>query len=91
VLTAFDSIDGINGKWVKFITDWGMIVDDVEFDLVAIMLGTGYSLGGSADRGSIAISGRGSKTLQQKWQSGLASFQGVSLKGFPNLFFPGPY
>ncbi|KAJ5342801.1 hypothetical protein N7541_011925 [Penicillium brevicompactum] len=80
-----------NGKGVKDVTAKGIRIDEKEFELDAIIFGTGYILGGGADRGSIPIIGRGSQTFQQKCQSGLATLHGVCTNGFPNLFMPGPY
>ncbi|CAG7944459.1 unnamed protein product [Penicillium salamii] len=80
-----------NGKGINDLTEAGIVVGEQEFGLDAIILGTGYSLGGSADRGSISITGRNNITFQQKCQSGLTTLHGVCTNGFPNLFFPGPY
>lgn len=80
-----------DGKGVKDVTTKGVRIDDQEFELDAIIFGTGYILGGGADRGSIPIIGRGGQTFQQKCQSGLATLHGVCTNGFPNLFMPGPY
>lgn len=80
-----------NGKGVKDVTENGILFGDREFDLDAIIFGTGYSPGGGADRGSIPITGRGGQTLQQKRLNGMASFHGVCTNGVPNLFLLGPY
>ncbi|KAJ5471246.1 hypothetical protein N7530_008603 [Penicillium desertorum] len=69
----------------------GILAEGQEYDLDAIIFGTGYSLGGSADRGNLTVTGRDNQTLQVKWQKGLTSLHGVMTNGFPNLFFPGPY
>ncbi|KAJ5519331.1 hypothetical protein N7453_001753 [Penicillium expansum] len=69
----------------------GILADGQEYDLDAIIFGTGYSLGGSADRGDLTVTGRDNQVLQGKWQKGLNSLHGVMTNGFPNLFFSGPY
>lgn len=80
-----------NGKGIRSVTDRGILAEDQEYDLDAIIFGTGYSLGGSADRGDLTVTGRDNQLLQGKWQKGLNSLHGVMTNGFPNLFFPGPY
>ncbi|OQE16326.1 hypothetical protein PENFLA_c028G07092 [Penicillium flavigenum] len=94
-LTTFNrsnvSLVDTNGKGIRTVTDRGILAEGQEYDLDAIIFGTGYSLGGSADRGDMTVTGRDNQTLQEKWQKGLASLHGVMTNGFPNLFFPGPY
>lgn len=79
------------GRGIQRLTTNGVVAEDTEFELDAILFSTGYSLGSSADCGKMKIVGRGGFTLQQKWQAGLATLHGVATRDFPNLFFPGPY
>ncbi|CAG7921057.1 unnamed protein product [Penicillium olsonii] len=81
----------MNGKGISNLTKKGLLVEQSEFDLDAIIFGTGYTLGGCADRGSVSLTGRNGITFQQKCQTGFATLHGVCTNGFPNLFFPGPY
>ncbi|KAJ5822609.1 hypothetical protein N7447_004949 [Penicillium robsamsonii] len=94
-LTAFNqsnvSLVDTNGKGIRNITNRGILVNCQEYDLDAIIFGTGYSLGGSADLGDLIVTGRDNQMLQEKRQKGLASLHGVMTNGFPNLFFSGPY
>jgi cation diffusion facilitator CzcD-associated flavoprotein CzcO len=79
-----------NGKGINTVTDKGILFEGTEFDLDAIILGTGYAPTGSAAHSGIPITGRDGRTLEQKWLSSMASFHGICTNGFPNLFFPGP-
>ncbi|CAG7980374.1 unnamed protein product [Penicillium nalgiovense] len=94
-LTVFNrsnvSLVDTNGKGIRAVIDRGISAEGQEYDLDAIIFGTGYSLRGSADRGDLTVTGRSNRTLQKKWQKGLTSLHGVMTNGFPNLFFPGPY
>ncbi|KAJ6150376.1 hypothetical protein N7471_001575 [Penicillium samsonianum] len=91
-LTAFNQhnvfLVDTNGKGVRTVTDRGILAGDQEYEVDAIIFGTGYSLGGCGD---LTITGRNNQILQDKWQKGLTSLHGVMTNGFPNLFFPGPY
>ncbi|CAI7645809.1 unnamed protein product [Penicillium glandicola] len=84
------SLIDTNGKGIRTVTDRGILADGQEYDVDAIIFGTGYSLGGSTDQGDLIVTGRDNQVLQEKWQKGLTSLHGVMTNGFPNLFFPGP-
>ncbi|OQE34892.1 hypothetical protein PENCOP_c015G00937 [Penicillium coprophilum] len=94
-LTTFNqsnvSLVDTNGKGIHTVTNQGISANGQEYDLDAIIFGTGYSLGGSADIGDLTVTGRDNRVLQEKRQKGLTSLHGIMTNGFPNLFFPGPY
>lgn len=94
-LAAFNqpnvSLVDTDGKGIRDITPSGIKVKDEEYELDGIIFGTGYALGGSADRGDLTVTGRDGQTLQRQRQQGLTSLHGVMTHNFPNLFFPGPY
>ncbi|KAJ5778813.1 hypothetical protein N7457_006533 [Penicillium paradoxum] len=85
------SLVDTDGNGVRTVTECGIQVDNKGYDLDAIIFGTGYTLGGSADLGDLRVTGRDNQTLQAKQQDGLSSLHGVMTHNFPNLFFPGPY
>ncbi|KXG50483.1 uncharacterized protein PGRI_069740 [Penicillium griseofulvum] len=85
------SLVDTNGKGIRTVTNRGILANGQEYDLDAIVFGTGYSLGGSADLGDLTVTGRDNQILQEKRQKGLTSLHGVMTNGFPNLFFSGPY
>jgi cation diffusion facilitator CzcD-associated flavoprotein CzcO len=80
-----------NGTGIRTLTERGIRLEDKEYELDGIIFGTGYSLGSSAGRGDLTVTGRGNRTLQEKQRTGMSSFHGVMTRDFPNLFFPGPY
>ncbi|KAH8882310.1 pyridine nucleotide-disulfide oxidoreductase-like protein [Thozetella sp. PMI_491] len=85
-----------DGKGVTAITKDGAVVGDKEYPLDVIILATGYRTpaegGGSpAVRAAIDISGRGGKSLHEKWETqGASTLHGVTSNSFPNLFFASP-
>lgn len=52
-----------DGKGVRVLTVRGIQVDGKVYDLDGIILGTGYTLGSSADRGDLTVSGHDNRTL----------------------------
>lgn len=94
-LTAFNepnvTLVDTDGKGVEALTRDGILAGAQHYKLDAVVLCTGYHLGGSFHRGRMLITGRQGRSLQEKWQSGIATLHGVMTNGFPNLFFPGPY
>ena len=63
----------------------GVRTTEREFDLDMIVYATGFdAITGSFDR--IDIRGRGGQRLKDRWKGGPATFMGVMVDGFPNLF-----
>ena len=79
------SLVDTNEKGIRFMADRGILAEGQEYNLGAIVLGTGYSLGRSADRGDLTVTGCDNWTLQGKRQKGLTSHHGVRVitNGFP--------
>jgi cyclohexanone monooxygenase len=70
---------------IERFTAAGIEVNGTEHPLDAIVCATGFAaMTGSFDR--IAITGRGGKTLADKWRAGPRAYLGVATAGFPNLF-----
>ncbi|KWV46269.1 cyclohexanone monooxygenase [Bradyrhizobium macuxiense] len=68
----------------RFTTD-GIMVDGTEYKVDAIVSATGFAaMTGSFDK--IAITGRGGRTLAEKWRAGPRAYLGLASEGFPNLF-----
>ncbi|KAJ5825373.1 hypothetical protein N7474_002511 [Penicillium riverlandense] len=78
------------GRGVEGMTPEGVLVGGKEIKLDAMIFSTGYTLGDSAEKGIMKVTGRGGKTMQQKWASGPATLHGVITHDFPNLFLSGP-
>lgn len=73
------------------LTPNGILVGEKEYELDLIILCTGYRLGSSFALGKMTITGRNGLKLQEKWARGVKTLHGVMTRGFPNLFFPGPF
>jgi cyclohexanone monooxygenase len=75
----------VSKKPIERFTAGGIVVDDVEYPVDAIVSATGFAaMTGSFDK--IAITGRHGLTLAEKWRAGPRSYLGLASAGFPNLF-----
>ena len=75
------------------VTEDGLVVDGVGFDVDCIIYGTGFEgeLTPLHRRAGHDIVGRGGTTLAEKWADGAATLFGMTTRGFPNLFvMPAP-
>ncbi len=76
-----------DGKGVERITESGVVVDGVEYEVDCIVFGTGFEVGTSyARRSGYEIIGRGSQTLTDKWEEGTRTLHSLQVAGFPNCF-----
>ncbi len=67
------------------VTPTGIVTTDGEHPLDVIVFATGHdSLTGSLLRPT--ITGRAGQTLREKWSGGPATYLGVGVNGFPNMF-----
>jgi cation diffusion facilitator CzcD-associated flavoprotein CzcO len=70
---------------IERFTKDGIVVDGTEYKADAIVSATGFAaMTGSFDK--IAITGRGGRTLTEKWRAGPRAYLGLASAGFPNLF-----
>src|SRR6185503_1842987 len=70
---------------IERITPIGLKTSDREFGFDIIVFATGFdAITGSLDR--IDIRGVGGQKLKERWKTGLETFMGVMIDGFPNLF-----
>ena len=70
---------------IERITPTGLRTTEREFEFDIIVFATGFdAITGSFDR--IDIRGRGGHRLRDRWTSGPATFMGVMVDGFPNMF-----
>lgn len=80
------------GKGIHRLTKGGIVAGDTEHDLDLIIFGTGYQIGivsSPAARANMTVTGRGGKSMDEKWMNGLATLHGMVTRDFPNLFYPG--
>ncbi len=79
-----------NGRGVEAITERGVIVDGVEYELDCLIYATGFEVGTSYTRRSgFEIYGRNGLSLSDKWADGVATMHGMHSRGFPNCYIMG--
>ena len=75
------------GLGVQQITERGVMVDGVEYELDCLIFATGFEVGTSyAQRAGYEIKGRSGQTLTEKWQDGVSTLHGMHSRDFPNNF-----
>jgi len=80
-----------DGRGVERITERGVMVGDVEFELDCIIYASGFEVGTDFQRrwGFDPV-GRGGQLLSEAWAEGMSTLHGMHVHGFPNLFVIGP-
>jgi cation diffusion facilitator CzcD-associated flavoprotein CzcO len=77
-----------DGQGVDRITETGVVVDGVEYELDCLVYATGFEVGtGYTRRSGYDLVGRGGETLSDHWADGIRSMHGMHVNGFPNVFF----
>ncbi|KAJ9664096.1 hypothetical protein H2201_005336 [Coniosporium apollinis] len=83
-----------DGRGVDRLTDHGVVVEDSEYNLDLLILGTGYNspvVGSPARRAGFSVIGCNGLSMEQKWDdSGAGTLHGIISRDFPNFLFPGP-
>ena len=75
------------GLGVQRIEPTGVVVDDVLYELDCLILATGFEVGTEYRRRTgFEVVGREGITLTDKWSDGVRTFQGLTVRGFPNCF-----
>ena len=78
-----------HGQGVERITEKGVVVDGVEYELDCLVFATGFEVGTSyTRRAGYDIKGIDT-TLSDYWSDGLRTMHGTQTHGFPNCFFLG--
>lgn len=79
-----------DGKGIERVTSNGVIVGANHYELDCLIFATGYDVGSEyVHRAGYEVVGRGGVELGQHWKSGMRTFQGAFIHGFPNLFLLG--
>jgi len=81
------TLDDTDGQGVERITEKGLVVDGVEYEVDCIIYSTGFEVGTSYTRRSgYDVIGREEKSLSDHWRDGTRSLHGMGSHGFPNVF-----
>ena len=70
---------------IEAITPTGIKTSAASYDVDVIVLATGFDVF-TRPQLNLGITGRGGITLDEKWAEGPASYLGLQVAGFPNLF-----
>lgn len=78
------------GHGVERLTEKGVVVDGVEYEVDCLIFATGFEVGTSYTRrsGYDVIGANGTK-LSEKWREGAETLHGLHSHDFPNCFFMG--
>ncbi len=78
------------GAGVERITETGVVVGGVEYELDCLIFATGFEVGTSyTRRAGFEVYGRDGQTLSDHWAKGLRTLHGAMSHGFPNCFHMG--
>ena len=76
-----------DGQGVQLITEKGVVVNGVEYELDCLIYATGFEVGTEYTRRSgYELNGVDGETLTQHWADGTRTLHGFHSRGFPNCF-----
>jgi cation diffusion facilitator CzcD-associated flavoprotein CzcO len=76
-----------HGRGVERITESGVVVDGVSYELDCLIFATGFEVGTDyCRRSGFELIGRDGVALSERWRDGVRTFQGLCATGFPNCF-----
>ncbi len=80
-----------DGKGVERLTEKGVIVGGVEYEVDCLIFATGFEVNRASytHQADLEIIGRDGRTLGDHWADGMRTYQGFMSHGFPNLFHMG--
>jgi cyclohexanone monooxygenase len=79
------------GRGVERITESGVVVDGIEYEVDCLIYATGFEVGTDyARRAGYETYGRSGLALSDKWRDGAATLHGMHSNGFPNCFIFSP-
>jgi cyclohexanone monooxygenase len=75
------------GKGVERITEKGVVVAGVEYEVDCIIYASGFEVGtGHTRRAGYDMTGRDGLKLSEAWADGMRTLHGMHVHGFPNAF-----
>ncbi len=78
------------GKGVDRVTEKGVVVAGVEYELDCLIYATGFEVGTDyTRRAGYELVGRDGIRLSEKWADGVRTLHGMHSRGFPNCFIMG--
>jgi len=78
------------GKGVDRVTEHGVVVDGVEYEVDCLIFATGFEVGTAyTRRAEFEVYGRNGLPLSEYWAKGMKTHHGFLSHGFPNLFHMG--
>jgi cation diffusion facilitator CzcD-associated flavoprotein CzcO len=79
-----------DGRGVERITEHGVVVGGVEYELDCLIYATGFEVGTAyTRRAGYDVTGARGQTLSEHWADGMRSLHGMHVHGFPNMFLLG--
>ncbi|HEX3565320.1 MAG TPA: NAD(P)/FAD-dependent oxidoreductase [Acidimicrobiales bacterium] len=80
-----------DGQGVEGITDKGVVVRGVEYEVDCIIYASGFEVGSEyTSRAGFDLTGVGGQTLSERWVDGMRTMHGIHMHGFPNAFMVQP-
>ena len=73
------------GKGVERITEHGVVVAGVEYEIDCLIYATGFDLAAFSGI-PLPVHGKDGVTLQEKWKEGARTMHGIHSHGFPNFY-----
>ncbi|WP_214321154.1 flavin-containing monooxygenase [Nonomuraea sediminis] len=81
-----------DGKGVERITETGVVVAGVEYEVDCLIYASGFEVGTDyTRRAGYDLTGRDGVTLSADWAEGMRTLHGIHTRGFPNAFFVQPF
>ena len=80
-----------DGQGVERITETGLVIGGVEYEVDCIIYASGFEVGTEYKRrAGFDVAGRDGVKLSDAWAEGMKTKHGIHVRGFPNLFFVQP-
>ena len=79
------------GKGVERVTEKGVVVDGIEYELDCLIFATGFEVSRATytHQADLEIIGRDGVKLGEHWANGMRTYQGLMSHGFPNCYHMG--